>query len=389
MKVLIFAPNAGVSLSTGGGASFVLRQAAAATSMGHEVTLAAFHSLSLPDLERLHRIQIGGSCKILSHAGDAEFQFSGRLPFKLSPYAALYLPAFQRFIRRTLESSPADIVWFHDDIPQSASRLLKRRRTLLYVHYPLRGRRARVSADLVKSRSLFETLVDESNSQFCPVVRSPFELVDEVWVNSSITRRVVAEVWGDSPNGVAYTYVHTPNDHLPKAHEISAVGAFSKGKGQLALIEGFRISQLDGWKLYLIGHVRDRLYYNRIQRRLKTLGLADDVVLLPNASAEAIDRILARSSVVAHAASFEPFGLSVLEGMIHGAAPVVYRGEWSGPWIDILEGGKWGVGFSSVDELAKAVREAACSDDHRRLATERARAFNKPEFESWMAKRLG
>jgi glycogen synthase len=52
---------------------------------------------------------------------------------------------------------------------------------------------------------------------------------------------------------------------------------------------------------------------------------------------------------------FEPFGIAVAEAMYVGAIPVVYKGSLSGPWIDIVDTGKYGIGFRTLEELAEVI----------------------------------
>jgi glycosyltransferase involved in cell wall biosynthesis len=54
-----------------------------------------------------------------------------------------------------------------------------------------------------------------------------------------------------------------------------------------------------------------------------------------------------------HMKRFEPFGIAVAEAMHAGAIPIVYKGFTSGPWIDIVDRGKYGIGFRTIDELAE------------------------------------
>jgi len=70
------------------------------------------------------------------------------------------------------------------------------------------------------------------------------------------------------------------------------------------------------------------------------------------------DRLLdlyVSAKVVLSTAHFEPFGMSVAEGMLYRAVSIVYKGSLSGPWVDVIDKGKYGIGFKSVSELAEAI----------------------------------
>jgi glycogen synthase len=65
--------------------------------------------------------------------------------------------------------------------------------------------------------------------------------------------------------------------------------------------------------------------------------------------------LYASSKIILSVAHFEPFGMSVAEGMMLRAVPAVYRGPLSGPWIDIIDKGNYGIGFRTTEELAEAI----------------------------------
>ena len=54
-------------------------------------------------------------------------------------------------------------------------------------------------------------------------------------------------------------------------------------------------------------------------------------------------------------AYFEPFGLSIAEGMMLRAVSVVYKGSLSGPWMDIVDKGRYGIGFRTIEEFAESI----------------------------------
>lgn len=388
MKVLIFAPNAGVSLSTGGGTSFVLRQAAAAVNLGHEVVLAGYHSLPLSALQSIHRIIVGEKCRVVSAGTEVSYRVARQFPVKVSPYIVLFLRGFRRFVNETLKAENPDLIWFHDDIPLTAAKELEKRVVSLYVHFPVRARRTRLVPVLRRARTAFETMVDVLDSSVSPVVRNPYSLTTDVWVNSLVTYRVVKELWGASPRGTGYTYVEAGAGPTAKSDEITCVGSLSRGKGQLDVIEAFDAADLPGFKLNILGHLRDASQYRRIVRRVKAAKKRSEITVLPDAPAGEIVKTLGRSRIIVSAAEFEPFGLAMLEGMSMGAAAIAREGPYSGPWLDILQEGRWGSGFQTPQELSKIFETTASSERLPRLGYERARAFNKAGFETWMAERL-
>ncbi|NYR16619.1 glycosyltransferase [Pyrobaculum arsenaticum] len=65
--------------------------------------------------------------------------------------------------------------------------------------------------------------------------------------------------------------------------------------------------------------------------------------------------LLTQVMIIVHSKVFEPFGIAVVEGMFLGAVSVVYKGFLSGPWIDIVDRGKYGFGFRDEVELSNII----------------------------------
>jgi glycosyltransferase involved in cell wall biosynthesis len=80
--------------------------------------------------------------------------------------------------------------------------------------------------------------------------------------------------------------------------------------------------------------------------------------------------------------------VAVVEAMAAGLIPIVHKS--GGPWIDIVERGKYGRGFNSVDELIYHINTAIDSryEFMARLVTERARFFSFHAFKTRVNKIL-
>jgi glycogen synthase len=83
--------------------------------------------------------------------------------------------------------------------------------------------------------------------------------------------------------------------------------------------------------------------------------LKNDVFILTNVSEERKWIILSQAKMIVHAKRFEPFGIAVAEGMVAGAIPVVYKGPASGSWIDVVDKGRYGIGFRTIEEFAESI----------------------------------
>jgi len=107
-------------------------------------------------------------------------------------------------------------------------------------------------------------------------------------------------------------------------------------------------------KLSLIGFTRDEKLIFKIVKKLK---LEKNIELLVNANREILINRLLRAKAIVHPAPHEPFGIAVVEGMAAGCIPIVKKGV-NGPWLEIIEKGKYGFGFNNVEELAKLIENA-------------------------------
>ncbi len=386
MRILIFAPNGGVSLSTGGGVNLVLKQAEALAGLGHHVTLAGFHALPREELERTHAIALPTAVQILPGTVTTAYNALRAVPLKLSAYNAMFDPRFVRWVEGVLDRERPDAVWFHDDIPQVVLRRRPRTRFYLYVHYPLAGRDPRTCPAL--TRSTAEAANDAVLHALSPlsVVAHPFEVCEGVWTNSTVTARVVERIWG-RPGNYLPTYVTESGDGHeggPRERTIVAVGAFSPGKNYTTLVEGFARARLPGWRLQIAGHERDRRYVARLRALVARRGAERSVELHLSPGRDELRQMVAHADLAVQAAQFEPFGLALLEAMAEGLGPIAYRGPFSGSWLDILREGEFGRGFESVEELAGCFEELASDrakvEKLKAQGRDRARAFDKGAF---------
>ena len=64
--------------------------------------------------------------------------------------------------------------------------------------------------------------------------------------------------------------------------------------------------------------------------------------------------LLKKASIYMHLNRKEHYGISILEAMAYGLVPVVP--ESGGPWEDIIEHGKYGYGFNTVEEAMEKVK---------------------------------
>lgn len=80
----------------------------------------------------------------------------------------------------------------------------------------------------------------------------------------------------------------------------------------------------------------------------------DNVEIKVNITEDDKDKLLKKAAIYIHLTRKEHYGLSVVEAMSYGLVPVVP--ESGGPWEDLIEHGKYGYGFNSVDEAVEKIK---------------------------------
>jgi glycosyltransferase involved in cell wall biosynthesis len=122
--------------------------------------------------------------------------------------------------------------------------------------------------------------------------------------------------------------------------------------------------------------------------KIKAVGVGDRLKVLPNVSEDLKIELMAKAIIYLHPMKYEHFGIAVVEAMAAGLLPIVHKS--GGPWTDIVEGGKYGRGFSSADELIYHITATIDSkyEFTARLVTERTRFFSFHAFKTRVNKIL-
>jgi glycosyltransferase involved in cell wall biosynthesis len=115
-------------------------------------------------------------------------------------------------------------------------------------------------------------------------------------------------------------------------------------------------------KLYVVAHHFVPWYKEWLVNLAYKLGLQQYVYFMENLSEQDLLNPYASAKIVLSTAHFEPFGMSVAEGMTLRAVPIVYKGSLSGPWIDIVDRGRYGMGFKTIEELPTAIEYVITAD---------------------------
>ena len=140
----------------------------------------------------------------------------------------------------------------------------------------------------------------------------------------------------------------------------------------------FDIAQEIKDKIVITGAVNkgDEVYLREIIKKKP-----DNVLVIPNPTENVKNELMLKSSVYIHTNRKEHFGISVVEAMSHGLVPIVPKS--GGPWVDIIENGKYGYGYSDIEEIPNLIDLANKDADRKKEdiihSTQR---FSREKFKS-------
>ena len=181
---------------------------------------------------------------------------------------------------------------------------------------------------------------------------------------------------------------HRPPDSDKRENIVVSCGRFAPEKKQTIIPD--IASKLPEVTFYIIGSTPTQGLLGKIssriikqlEQKIKNLEL-DNVKILQNVSFEEQLSLYGKAKIFLHTAPVEHFGMAVVEGMASGLVPIVYKN--GGPWNDIILKGKYGLGFSDIDEAAKAIKHVIPDETYHSMAhsaVERANTFSKESFKT-------
>jgi hypothetical protein len=374
-RAFIIAPNVGFSFGGGGGVKVALYMAQILLENNWRVHLIALCGWRVSELDRIH----GTSLRKYHREGKLVLNYlfgtrdSLMIPFPM----AVRLVA--SYIERLMTLNSPDLVIFHDDIPKIYDKVFKYiSKPILYSHFPYAARSYFNIVDAVevgleryqshKTRLYYNAL---RRVVYCDDVPKEVELV----ANSTVTKVFMEALWRRSVKVLYPPVTFQPKPlEKPKDNSIVLVGGQPNkrvGDAVKALAE-LRNRGKPTPKLYAVAHHFVPWYKEWLTNLIHRLGLQQYVHFMENLPERDILNLYASAKIVLSTAHFEPFGMSIVEGMAYGNVPIVYKGLLSGPWIDVTEKGIYGLGFRTSDELAEIICDTM--------------NFDEKEFEAWVNK---
>jgi glycosyltransferase involved in cell wall biosynthesis len=172
-------------------------------------------------------------------------------------------------------------------------------------------------------------------------VKEVFNITDVMLLHPPVRARKIYNIWKER--------------RASKENIIISIGRLEPEKRILDVLHAFsRVASEIDTKLYLIGFSKDE---RNLLEIVKQLNISNKVKVLINAPRKTVVETLLRAKALVHAAAHEPFGIAVVEGMAAGCIPIVRQG-FNGPWLEITKEGRYGIGFSNIEELANAIKIA-------------------------------
>lgn len=174
------------------------------------------------------------------------------------------------------------------------------------------------------------------------------EIADLILCNSKFTQERLKKIGINAE--VLYPPVK-PIKILKKVKQAITVGRLIPAKRhEVAILIAKEVNlpiKVLGWKYW-----GDLNYFNYIQSICNSWNGAS---LICDAESRILNEEIGKSLIYLHCNQVEDFGISVVEAMSAGCIPIVYAN--GGPWIDIIQEGKYGFGFKENNEAVKKIKE--------------------------------
>lgn len=169
---------------------------------------------------------------------------------------------------------------------------------------------------------------------------------------------------------------------FPYAEKKDQVLLFGRINRDKRVEDAIEIANEGSFKLIIAGYLNrgDEPYILKLKKKAEK-----GIEIIPNVTNKQKEALMMESSTIMSLNRKENFGISIAEGMNLGCIPIVPKS--GGPWLDILEEGRYGLGFSKKEEVGELVRRSFLygSTDRYRIARSVER-FSMSSFSSELKK---
>ena len=167
--------------------------------------------------------------------------------------------------------------------------------------------------------------------------------------------------------------VSKENDAFTKKEQVIVFGRISRHKGIDEVIE---IAKKSSLKVIIAGFVNkgDEEFVRKMGR-----DAGRNVEIRTNLGEDERERLFIESSTILSLNRKEHFGMAVAEAMGYGCVPVVPKS--GGQWMDVVEEGKYGLGYDSMDGVSDLLMKSlSYGQEERRRISSSVTRFSLPEF---------
>lgn len=175
-----------------------------------------------------------------------------------------------------------------------------------------------------------------------------FEHMEKIWPNL-LKRNSLVIIY--PPCNIE---VYGSNLDICRENTIVSFGQFRPEKQQIIQVyifsELIKICHLPNLELHIIGGVRnedDKKIYDQVQQYVYSLGLQNQVKLIPNATMKMVQDEFAMAKIGIHTMVDEHFGISIIEMMAAGLLVVAHKS--GGAEFDIIKNNETNVGRLAYD----------------------------------------
>jgi glycosyltransferase involved in cell wall biosynthesis len=229
---------------------------------------------------------------------------------------------------------------------------------------------------------------------------------DLLWANSIYTQRWIYAYWG-LPSEVLYPPVdveqYAPGGKRPRILSVGRFFAGNHNKKHLVMVDAFRSlleDGLTGWELHLAGGVTPGRQHLEYLQKVRQATQGMPIHIHTDLPQQRLLDLYATSSIYWHAAGFdesptkqpqkfEHFGISIVEAMAAGCAPIVMG---QGGATELIRHDRDGFLWYTSDELRtqtrRLARDAGLRSRIAQAAIVSSRRFSEASFDSCLRESL-
>lgn len=156
-----------------------------------------------------------------------------------------------------------------------------------------------------------------------------------------------------------------PVSNVIKENSVLTIASFSQRK---KLEQVPLVAQRIDADFVILGSMNDGASYRRVRRLTKEYGVGDKVTMFVDAPNDLKMELLRKAKVYFHTMPFEPFGISIVEGMGAGCIPVVH--DSGGPREFVPRRWRYRDAGEAVQKIKEALRSwnPSVAEDMRNIA---------------------